>query len=248
MSELRIVKGNDFRTRTEVKPIDLEGNPIQDFDLLMAEDVTCIALSSYCKDTLPISIGDGNMLYAEWPASMQHLGTYDMVIKGKYFGKAWQICNSGVLRIVRTNAEANIPAESYIDTDFYQLTATFHLIPAYFSVQSDWEEEDDTQAGYIKNKPTDVSAFTNDAGYLTEHQDISGLATKKELRGKADLLHTHTAKDITDWNEATSGFLTEHQDISGLAPYSYFWTGTQEEFDSLTEDFVSTHICFITEE
>ena len=29
--------------------------------------------------------------------------------------------------------------------------------------------------------PTNISAFTNDVGYLTEHQDISGLATKEEL-------------------------------------------------------------------
>ena len=29
--------------------------------------------------------------------------------------------------------------------------------------------------------PTDISAFANDAGYLTEHQDISHLATKDEL-------------------------------------------------------------------
>lgn len=33
----------------------------------------------------------------------------------------------------------------------------------------------------IPEVPTNVSAFTNDAGYLTEHQDISGLATKTEL-------------------------------------------------------------------
>jgi hypothetical protein len=33
----------------------------------------------------------------------------------------------------------------------------------------------------IPTVPTNVSAFTNDAGYLTEHQDISHLATKAEL-------------------------------------------------------------------
>ena len=34
--------------------------------------------------------------------------------------------------------------------------------------------------------PTKVSAFENDAGYLTQHQDISNLATKTELNGKQD--------------------------------------------------------------
>ncbi len=41
--------------------------------------------------------------------------------------------------------------------------------------------------------------------YLTEHQDISNLATKEELKDKADKVHTH------------SQYLTEHQDISGKA-------------------------------
>lgn len=35
------------------------------------------------------------------------------------------------------------------------------------SAQSDWDEEDTGSPSYIQNKPTNVSAFTNDAGYLT---------------------------------------------------------------------------------
>lgn len=34
--------------------------------------------------------------------------------------------------------------------------------------------------------PTKVSQLENDSNYLTEHQDISGLATKEELNGKVD--------------------------------------------------------------
>lgn len=47
-------------------------------------------------------------------------------------------------------------------------------------IQSDWNQSNTYAKDYIKNKPTiptvptNVSAFTNDAGYLTEHQDISG--------------------------------------------------------------------------
>lgn len=52
-------------------------------------------------------------------------------------------------------------------------------IPAA-QIQSDWNQSTTTALDYIKNKPTiptvptNVSAFTNDAGYLTSHQDISG--------------------------------------------------------------------------
>lgn len=36
--------------------------------------------------------------------------------------------------------------------------------------------------------PTKVSQLDNDSGFLTEHQDISGLATKKELATKQDII------------------------------------------------------------
>ena len=39
--------------------------------------------------------------------------------------------------------------------------------------------------------PTDISAFNNDTGYLTEHQSLDGLATKEDLNSKADSIHTH---------------------------------------------------------
>ena len=51
-------------------------------------------------------------------------------------------------------------------------------------VQADWNEADSTAVDYIKNKPTipvvptNVSAFTNDAGYLTQHQSLDGYATE----------------------------------------------------------------------
>lgn len=44
--------------------------------------------------------------------------------------------------------------------------------------QTDWGQTDESAVDYIKNKPTNVSSFVNDAGYLTEHQDISGKQDK----------------------------------------------------------------------
>lgn len=39
--------------------------------------------------------------------------------------------------------------------------------------------------------PTNISQLTNDANYLTEHQDISGLATKEELNEKIEELKSN---------------------------------------------------------
>lgn len=94
--------------------------------------------------------------------------------------------------------------------------------------------------------PTKVSQLTNDKGYLTSHQDISGKADKSyvdtELAKKSNTSHTHSYNDLTDKptipstttlatkTELTNGlatkadkvhthdqYLTEHQDISNLA-------------------------------
>lgn len=48
---------------------------------------------------------------------------------------------------------------------------------AEVNVQSDWNQTTTTEDDYIKNKPTiptKTSDLTNDSGFLTQHQDISG--------------------------------------------------------------------------
>lgn len=68
-------------------------------------------------------------------------------------------------------------------------------------VQSDWNQTDNTQVDYIKNKPTipvvptNVSAFTNDAGYLTQHQSLANYYTKTESDNK---YVTKTEADIKE--------------------------------------------------
>lgn len=56
--------------------------------------------------------------------------------------------------------------------------------------QADWNQTDTTAVDYIKNKPTNVSAFTNDAGYLTQHQSLADYYTKTESDNKFALKFT----------------------------------------------------------
>lgn len=63
-------------------------------------------------------------------------------------------------------------------------------LPTQVGQQSDWAQGDSTAIDYIKNKPTNVSSFTNDAGYLTSHQDISG----KE----------NTSNKVSSWSSTTT--------------------------------------------
>ena len=86
-------------------------------------------------------------------------------------------------------------------------------------LQADWNQTDNTQVDYIKNKPTiptiptNVSSFTNDSGYLTQHQDISGKANSADLATVAtsgsysDLINK---PDVYTKNEADNKFVVDH--------------------------------------
>ena len=66
----------------------------------------------------------------------------------------------------------------------------------------------------IPEVPTDVGAFTNDAGYITL-ADIPPV----DLSGKADVGHTHEEYAAVDHKH--DEYLTEHQDISGKADVNH---------------------------
>lgn len=65
-------------------------------------------------------------------------------------------------------------------------------IPAA-QVNADWNAN--SGVAQILNKPTNVSAFTNDAGYLTQHQDISGKENKVAI--EAPVNSTDATQPIT---------------------------------------------------
>lgn len=61
----------------------------------------------------------------------------------------------------------------------------------------------------LRDKPTKVSEFTNDAGYLTEHQDLSGYAKKEDLHfhNNKSVLDSITQENIDNWNNSTGEVL-----------------------------------------
>ena len=82
--------------------------------------------------------------------------------------------------------------------------------------------------GEIPTVPTSNTAFTNDAGYLTEHQSLSGYATEQWVLDK----HYISGVDLSDYalkseipivptsNTAftnDAGYLTEHQSLSAYS-------------------------------
>lgn len=77
-----------------------------------------------------------------------------------------------------------------------------------------WAEGSDYRIAVCKNitstasswyvLPTKVSELTNDSGYLTQHQDISNLATKTELNGKQDASLKFTDQTASTWVSDTT--------------------------------------------
>ena len=70
------------------------------------------------------------------------------------------------------------------------------------------------QQNYLKSIPSEYITETelNAKGYLTEHQDISNLATKAEVSQVENKIPTKVSQLEND-----KGYLTEHQDLTGYA-------------------------------
>ena len=87
-------------------------------------------------------------------------------------------------------------------------------------VQSDWNQTDTSSVDYIKNKPTipvvptNVSAFRNDAGYLTQHQDISGKVDK--VQGKWLSSNDYTDSEKTKLAGIAEGATANVGTVTGI--------------------------------
>ncbi|MBQ9435490.1 MAG: hypothetical protein IJU33_05115 [Bacteroidales bacterium] len=91
---------------------------------------------------------------------------------------------------------------------------------AEVNVQSDWNQSNSSADDYIKNKPaipSKTSDLTNDSGFLTQHQDISGKVDKVSGKGLSTNDYTTTEKNKlagiaagaevnvqSDWNQSNS--------------------------------------------
>lgn len=117
------------------------------------------------------------------------------------------LIEDGVTNKVVTQSEKTIwNNKSDFSGSYNDLTDKPHI--PNDQIQSDWNQSDSTQVDYIKNKPTNVSSFNNDAGYLTEHQSLSNYYTKSEtddlLDDKADISDLATVATSGDYNDLTN--------------------------------------------
>lgn len=177
----------------------------------------------------------------------------------------------------KTEVDADLAAKQDTLTAGANITIENNVISAQgggtAQVQSDWNQSDSAAVDFIKNKPTiptvptNVSAFNNDAGYLTQHQSLAGYATETWVgeQGYAESADLATVATTGDYDDLTNkptiptvptdvsafnndaGYLTQHQSLAGYATET--WVGQQgylttqaqadwNESDSSAADFI----------
>ena len=75
--------------------------------------------------------------------------------------------------------------------------------------------------------PSKTSQLENDSGFLTQHQDVSSLATKSEVKAVEDKIPSLEGYATEQWVEA-KGYLTGHQSLENYAFRSEIPTKTSD--------------------
>jgi hypothetical protein len=91
----------------------------------------------------------------------------------------------------------------------------------------------------IPTVPTSNTAFTNDAGYLTEHQSLSAYSTTSEVNtlinqsvsGKVD---TTTYNTYTASTQTTINSKADSSTLNNYLLKNKIWCGTESEYNSIT--------------
>jgi len=106
------------------------------------------------------------------------------------------------------------------------------ILPELSGSQADWQQTDNTKSDYIKNKPTSLSEFLNDEGFIT---------TELDPVFTASVASSITAENYIAWNNK-SDFSGNYIDLIGKP------TSLSEFTDDLGTSPMHTHAQYITTE
>ena len=147
----------------------------------------------------------------------------------------WEVSKEVKLNKVEANASGEVNGE----LTSIRIGKEIYSLPNTNGLASEQYVKEQISALEIPEVPTNVSAFTNDAGYLTKHQDLSEYAKKSELptvptkvsdlTNDSNFITAIPAEYITESELDAKGYLSEHQSLEGLA----------------TEEFVRSEISLI---
>ena len=123
--------------------------------------------------------------------------------------------NAALSKTAAGTSEVNAKASEVEAKKQADLAKEYAENAASGQLNADWETTDPESKAFIKNKPTLGALASKDSIAYSEitgtppAQDLSGLATKKELQtglaGKANVSHTHTTAQVTGLDTALAG-------------------------------------------
>lgn len=219
MSDLRIVKGNDFATLYTIRAMYSDGTVVEDFDLQSCTDVQVIVHRSYSRGVTSslaaneygsFSIEPENILRINWDGLLVKLGTYTVDFRAKFRGadiRSYSIKDL-IFDIVETNEEANIPAGAFVDDGVYYFGGDFVLM-FESQVQADWDEADTSSPAYIKNKPTipsSLAELSEDAEHRTvTDAEIAEWNAKQDAIADIDEIRSGAAAGATAYQLPATG-------------------------------------------
>ncbi len=119
-----------------------------------------------------------------------------------------------------------------------KVVSTWTLIPIgsdFATVATSGNYNDLTNKPTIPTVPTTVSSFTNDAGYLTAHQDISGKADKATTLAGYGITDAKIADGTITLGDNSITPITAHQSLEGYAKTADLATvATSGSYNDLT--------------
>ena len=100
----------------------------------------------------------------------------DVYSKSEVYTKSETYTKGEVNNLIPELPDNIVTDASYVHTDNNFTTTLKNKLDgiasgAEVNVQANWNETNSSSDAYIRNKPTNVSSFTNDAGYLTSESD-----------------------------------------------------------------------------
>lgn len=179
--------------------------------------------AGYLTEHQPIKTINGQSLIGDGDIEIGTGGTIDL---SNYYTTAQTV---SLVESAVTRVEDEIPSlDGYATTQWVQ---DQHYI-------SGVDLSDYALKSEIPTVPTNVSAFNNDAGYLTQHQSLSAYSTTQEVinminqsaSGKVD---TTTYNSYTASTQTTINSKADSSTLNNYLLKNKIWCGTQAEYDSI---------------
>lgn len=243
MNNLRIVKGNTFWTLTEVIAIDSNGSRIEDFNLSACTNISVYLVTKFKRHNASYNVLENNELQVKWDGKLLGVSSYSLEVTGLYNGIDWRFYDSDVLKIVYSNADANIPESSFVSEDFYRIVPSeLVILTSIPQIQADWNETDVSSAAFIKNKPEIPSivdnVYVSDGNLIITFNTTNGEQTiTLSLLDIFNPSDYYTKQDVDILMETTYGQVETllNNSVFYETVYKGVWEEGEYEKDSMVE-------------